>query len=39
MLGLLVWWYIPILPGFMLPFAIGFVLGLVILQFIGLGFF
>uniref|UniRef100_A0A6C0E1M6 Uncharacterized protein n=1 Tax=viral metagenome TaxID=1070528 RepID=A0A6C0E1M6_9ZZZZ len=38
-LGLLVWWFIPILPGFMLPFAIGFVLGLVILQFLGLGFF
>lgn len=35
-LGISVWWFIPILPGFILPFAIGFVLGLVILQFLGL---
>jgi hypothetical protein len=38
-LGLLVWWFIPIFPGFALPFIIGFVLGIVILQFLGMGFF
>jgi hypothetical protein len=37
-LGISVWWFIPILPGFILPFAIGFVLGVATLQFLGLGF-
>jgi hypothetical protein len=37
-LGLLVWWYIPIFPGFIVPFIIGFLLGAATLQFLGIGF-
>ena len=38
-LGLLVWWYIPIFPGgFIVPFIIGFLLGVATLQFLGIGF-
>ena len=37
-LGLSFWWFIPILPGFILPFLLGFILGVVSLQYLGMGF-